>query len=171
MMEEQKLNEIQLSQFAADKLKKQALEYKRLQESFSKRFSSNNNNQFYILSLNWLNQWKKYVSYDEIVANKAPCLYFGRITLDRINDDLQENVMKCFLYDPIKTHPWNTFMKQECQENVDYIVIDKDIWDFFTSYYSGISIIRPSNGNGKDKQVAVNLLRVQNKIIFSLNVY
>ncbi|CAD8163336.1 unnamed protein product [Paramecium pentaurelia] len=167
-MQEQKLNEIQLSQFGADKLKKQALQYKKLQETFSKRFSSNNNNQFYILSIKWLNQWKKYVSYDEIVANKAPCMYFGRITLDRINDDLQENVIKCFLYDPIETHPWNTFMKQECQENVDYIIIDKDIWEFFTSYYHGISIIRPSNGNGKDKQVAVNLLRFKCVLIYPI---
>lgn len=40
------------------------------------------------------------------------------------------------------------------------MVIDKDIWEFFTSYYSGIPITRTSNGNGKDKQVAINLLRV-----------
>ncbi|CAD8158112.1 unnamed protein product [Paramecium pentaurelia] len=165
-MQEEKLNEIQVSQHTADKLKKQALEYKKLQETFNKRFSSDANTQFYVLSLKWLNQWKQYVSYDEIVANKAPSKYFGRITLERINDDLEDDVQKCFKYYPINNHPWNTYMKQGLQENVDYVVIDKDIWEFFTSYYPGIAIIRTSNGNGKDKQVAVNLLRFKAVLLY-----
>lgn len=42
-MQEEKLNDIPVSQNTADKLKKQALEYKRLQETFSKRYSSDAN--------------------------------------------------------------------------------------------------------------------------------
>ncbi|CAD8047703.1 unnamed protein product [Paramecium sonneborni] len=159
-MKDEKLNGNQMSQQTAEQLKKQVFEYKKLQESFSKRFQQDSNIQFYILSTKWLNQWKKYVSYDEIVANKAPSMQFGRIKLDRINDDLKDFVNQSFKYHPNENHPWNTFMKQSLQENVDYVVIDKEIWDLFQSYHQNcLEIIRTSNGNGKDKQVSVNLLR------------
>ncbi|CAD8091291.1 unnamed protein product [Paramecium sonneborni] len=165
-MQEEKLNGIQVSSQTADKLKKQAIEYKKLQETFSKRFSQDSNTQFYILSQKWLNSWKKYVSYDEILANKTPTKYFGRIMLEKINDDLEDQVQKCFKYYPVSTHPWNTFIKQDLQENIDYIIVDKDIWDFFMKENSGTAILRTSNGNGKDKQVTVNLLRFKSVLLY-----
>lgn len=33
----------------------------------------------------WFDQWKKYVSYDEIIANRPPAPTFGRINLPIAN--------------------------------------------------------------------------------------
>lgn len=45
-----------------------------------------------------------------------------------MNDDIIDNVTKCFKYAPIKDHPWITFMKENLQENEDYVIVDRDIW-------------------------------------------
>jgi ubiquitin carboxyl-terminal hydrolase 4/11/15 len=58
------------------------------------------------------------VSYDEIINGKPPGKYFGKLTLEKINHDLEDNqVMKCFKYFPLRDHAWNTFMKEGLIEN------------------------------------------------------
>ncbi|CAD8077505.1 unnamed protein product [Paramecium sonneborni] len=161
-----KQDDIKVSQQVADKLKRHVMDYKKLIDSFPERFKQDQNDQFYILSMKWLNQWKEYVSYEEILANKHPGKNFGKLNMEHINIDLEDRVEKCFKYSPLKDHPWNTFMKENLQENIDYIIIDKEIWKFFTTYYHGTPIVRMSNGLGKDKQVAINLLKFKSTLLY-----
>ncbi|CAD8175352.1 unnamed protein product [Paramecium octaurelia] len=157
-MQQEKQSNIQLTDIEAAKLKNKALKYQILQAALSQSFPSDDNDQFYILSIKWLNQWKKYVSYEEIVADKPPSEYFGRIKLDKINTDLQDNVLPTFKYQPISSHPWNIIIKQGLQENVNYVVIDKNMWEFFTTYYAGIPIT--------SKLVNVNFLRFKCVLLY-----
>jgi ubiquitin carboxyl-terminal hydrolase 4/11/15 len=85
------------------------------------------------------------------VVNKPPNKYFGKLTLPTINEEIVDTVSKCFKYAPIKDHPWNTFMKENLQENEDYLIVDKEIWTFFTTYYHSQPIVRMSNGAGPEK--------------------
>ncbi|CAK82480.1 unnamed protein product (macronuclear) [Paramecium tetraurelia] len=165
-MNDEKLDCIKVTQQHADKLKRQALEFKKLIDNFQKRFQQDQNDQFYIMSLKWLNQWKEQVSYEELLANKNPNKYFGKLNLEHININLEDRVEKCFKYHPLKDHPWNTFMKENLQENVDYIIVDKEIWQFFTTYYHGTPIVRLSNGSGIEKTVAVNLLKFKTVLLY-----
>ncbi|CAD8078254.1 unnamed protein product [Paramecium sonneborni] len=165
-MDDENQDYIKVSQNVADKLRRQALEFKKLMDSFPERFKQDHNNQYYILSLKWLNQWKEYVSYEEQLANKNPSKNFGKLNMEQINNQLEDRVVKCFRYYPVKDHPWNTFMKENLQENIDYIIVDKDIWQFFTTYYHGTPIIRMSNGFDNDKQVAVNLLKFKSTLLY-----
>ncbi|CAK80662.1 unnamed protein product (macronuclear) [Paramecium tetraurelia] len=157
-MQSEKQNIIQVTDIEAAKLKNQALEYQILQVALSQSFQSDANDEFYLLSTKWLNQWKNYVSYDEIVADKPPSEYFGRITPDIINNDLQDNVLINFKYYPLSNHPWNKFIKQGLQEIFDYVVIDKKIWKFFTDSYNGIPI--------NSKLADVNLLRFKSILLY-----
>ncbi|CAD8065888.1 unnamed protein product [Paramecium primaurelia] len=165
-MEDERSDFIKVSQQVADKLKTQALEFKNLMDSFQKRFQEDQIDLFYILSVKWLNQWKEYVSYEEILANKNPSQNFGRLNMEHININLVDCVDKCFKYYPIKDHPWNTFMKENLQENIDYIIVDKEIWEFFKTYYHGTPIVRMSNGQGPEKIVAVNLLKFKSILLY-----
>lgn len=106
-----------------------------------------------MLILRWLDNWKRYISYDEIINGKAPNKYFGKINLEYINADIIDSkISKCFKYIPLNNHPWNTYMKDGLIEDVDYVIVDKEIWTFFTTYtHSTAPIIRTVNGEGKDK--------------------
>ncbi|CAD8073602.1 unnamed protein product [Paramecium primaurelia] len=165
-MSDEKLDCIKVSQQVADKLKQQALDFKKNMDSFQKRFQSDQNNEYYIMCLKWLNKWKEYVSYEELLANKNPSKYFGKLNMEHININLEDKVQKCFKYFPVKDHPWNTFMKENLQENIDYIIVDKEIWQFFTTYYHHTPIIRWSNGQGTEKTVAVNLLKFKSTLLY-----
>ena len=57
---------------------------------------------------------------------------------------------------------WNVFTRQNLQIEVDYEVVNFDIWRFFNSkYYRYTEIRRSVRDNGtKDRTVVVNLLRV-----------
>ncbi|CAD8164051.1 unnamed protein product [Paramecium octaurelia] len=165
-MEDESSDYMSVSQQVADKLKRQALDFKILMDSFQQRFQQDQNDQFYILSVKWLNQWKEYVSYEELLANKNPSRNFGKLNMDLINLNLEDKVDRCLKYYPINTHPWNTFMKENLQENIDYIIVDKEIWQFFTTYYHGTPIVRMSNGTGTEKTVAVNLLKFKSTLLY-----
>lgn len=44
--------------------------------------------------------------------------------LQNMNSDLIEfQINECFKYNPLNTHPWNTWLKQNLKEDIDYIVI------------------------------------------------
>jgi hypothetical protein len=92
-----------------------------------------------------LNQWKEYVSYEEIVLDHPPSKRFGEKMPSNINEDLLDRaVIPCFKYYPLsvlqfyfleKSHMWNVFTKQNLQIETDYEVVNEKIWQFFTTRY------------------------------------
>jgi ubiquitin carboxyl-terminal hydrolase 4/11/15 len=113
------------------------------------------------MKFRWLKRWKVYVSYNELTSNKQPSPYFGGPIPSVINEDLlDKSVDHCFKYVPLKEHIWNIYTKENLQEMVDYEIVNKKIWSFFSNRYDGLQIMRRAEGEGKNKIVIVNLLKV-----------
>lgn len=76
----------------------------------------------WVSSLNvirWLNRWKKYVSFEEIISDKQPSRFFGGPLPDKVNEDLiDRNVESCFKYSPLKVKVHLTFLKGQPLECV-----------------------------------------------------
>ena len=53
-----------------ESLIKQANEYNKLLIEFEKKFSDEEETDYYIISLKWLQRWKVYVSYDQVINGK-----------------------------------------------------------------------------------------------------
>ena len=53
-----------------ESLIKQANEYNKLLIEFEKKFSDEEETDYYIISLKWLQRWKVYVSFDQVINGK-----------------------------------------------------------------------------------------------------
>jgi len=96
-----------------------------------------------------------------LIENQPPTNFFGRIQIPTLNTDIiDNNPDSCFKYTPLREHPWNVWMKDNLQEGVDYIIVNKEIWNFFAQHHHGYSIPRTVNMDGDNKTVIVNLLKV-----------
>ncbi|CAD8194982.1 unnamed protein product [Paramecium octaurelia] len=93
--------------------------YKEMEEKFLQEFNSKSGS-FFLISSQWLNNWKKKVGYDG-EPNTS-------ISLGNINIDIGHKPKQVLKYDPIELNPWNTQLKPNLVEGVDYYVIDSNMW-------------------------------------------
>ncbi|CAD8200152.1 unnamed protein product [Paramecium octaurelia] len=159
---------ISILPYQANKLKQQAKEMHEMLMLLKENFEDEDCDKYYILSKNWFNQWKQFVSYDQVVNDQPPDSKFGQKMMQSYNNDLLDmRINECFKFHPLNTHPWNTWLKPNLQEDKDYIVISQQIQDYLNQNYRGTQIMRNSIGQGKNKKVVVNLFRFNATLILA----
>ncbi|CAD8096023.1 unnamed protein product [Paramecium sonneborni] len=94
--------------------------YREMEEIFLKEFQQRNGSYF-LISLKWLNSWKK-VGYEGDANNS--------ITLGNINSDIGYKPKQVLKYEPIELHPWNTQLKPNLIEGIDYQIVDSNMWQY-----------------------------------------
>ncbi|CAD8192576.1 unnamed protein product [Paramecium octaurelia] len=155
-----------IPQHQANKLKQQAKEIHQMLLQLQENFEDEDCDKYYILSKNWFDSWKQYVSYDQVVNGQAPDKKFGQTMLQNYNNDLLEmRINECFKYYPLNSNPWNIWLKPNLQEDKDYIVISQQIQNYLNQHYRGLQIVRNSVGQGKNKKVIVNLFKFNAALI------
>ena len=124
-------------------LQNEALDAKPFFDSFEQEFLNENKNTCYVLSKKWLNNWKKYVSYDELTTNIEPNIKsFGQVHPGKINIDIVEESPEDLKYTDLDYYG-NVYMRSKIQAEVDYILITEETWNFLKDKYDGITIRRP----------------------------
>ena len=154
----------ELSQEAIESLQKEAREAKTLFDQFDVEFNNPENTSFYVISQQWLNKWKQYVSYDNVTQDLEPNVqYFGQSHPGKINEDLIDDNPK---FIPLSTYPedksfTNVLLRDGLQEGRDYKLITEAAWNYLYNDYQGVTIKRPCRvfPNG-EKQVEVRLKKV-----------
>ena len=97
----------------------------------------------YIISLNWLEAWQKVIYFDFFSRGYKPEYDEERSKdippVDNIS--LLRN-KHSFLTDPDETSYLNNILKVNMKMNVDYKIIDEEMWYFFYTKYGGTEVKR-----------------------------
>ncbi|EGR30389.1 ubiquitin carboxyl-terminal hydrolase family protein, putative [Ichthyophthirius multifiliis] len=138
---------VQNPQFTTEELIKQANQFNILWKEFNQQFISSDCNEYYILSNQWLDQWKLNVSYDDVILGKEiNTKYFGKQQFEIANIELiqEECNKKNELYYPVKSEEQYEYyvLKPNLVENQDFIFVNKKIIDFFISLKYSIKKIK-----------------------------
>jgi len=131
-------------------------------DSFEQEFNNPDNEFFYIISAQWLRLWKKYTSFESVIANsEVDSQHFGQIPPGKVNEDIVRTDPKFALY-PDPDDYRNVFLKEEMQEKADYELITPALWSYISEIYEGIAIKRPvfTTPNGM-RFIEVNLKQLQ----------
>jgi hypothetical protein len=101
----------------------------------------------YLLSTKWLQDWKDYVGYDQLVGDEEDKKdkkdkKFGKRYPGRINDDITASAAEIReLYDIPKEMEEYQYLNQVSGEkrvkDDDFIAVTHDIWEGFLNYYVG----------------------------------
>ena len=125
---------------------------------------------YYLFSCKALKEWKEFIDYQNIMANKKPNIYISRKP-QKVNEDLISDD-KGYLPYPEKFHPCSIVCKPDLEEGKDYILLNQDLWDFFQLKYSSTEIKRKGivNEKGqaelvKDMHTVSFVLRIRYNII------
>ena len=115
----------------------ESMDFKDLYNEQKQNKNNNINKNFYVLDINWFNEWKNYI---EKKNEKIP----GPIT--------NENLLK---FDE-KKNKFNT--KEGLIFNKDYIIINEELWDFFFFNYNGGPFIEVLDDN--HHKIEENLIKI-----------
>ena len=118
-------------------------EYKGLLQNSKSNYYKKDGDVGYLLSLKWLDHWKKCVYYDHFYRNMKPEFDPTRPTevgeIDNISLLRPRNE---FLNDPEENSYYNFILKKDLKMNYDYKPVDEDTWNFFHRRYGGVAIKR-----------------------------
>lgn len=95
---------------------------------------------YYLLSCKALRDWKEYLDYSNIIADKKPNIHIS-CKPQKVNEDLL-SADKLYLPFPEKTHPCGVVLKPDLVEAQDYIIVNQSVWSFFSGKYKGTEIKR-----------------------------
>lgn len=103
----------------------------------------------YLISVKWLRIWKEYVGFDEVNSNQLPSN--ENQVLSKLGAKFNEDIIEAQCdgnqksYYPIPDHtsPGYTVLKKDLVEEKDYIVVSRNVMDFFSRNYEGYIITRP----------------------------
>ena len=115
----------------------ESMDFKDLYNEQKQNKNNNINKNFYVLDINWFNEWKNYI---EKKNKKIP----GPIT--------NENLL---IYDE-KKNKFNT--KEGLIFKKDYIIINEELWDFFFFNYNGGPFIEVLDDN--HHKIEENLIKI-----------
>lgn len=97
----------------------------------------------YLISMKWLDQWKKVVYYDHYYKGLMPQFDPERPTkIDTIDNDSLLRDRSTFYNDVDENSYYNYILKPNMKMNSDYKVVDPETWEFFHSRYGGTEIKR-----------------------------
>ena len=106
----------------AEQLKEEALKMKSFFDSFEADFKDETKMFFFLLSMNWLNQWKRFIDYEHTSIGMEPISpNFAEDEPKKMNSDLisDELLIKC---NDIN-HYCNILLKPNLTCDVDYILL------------------------------------------------
>ncbi len=121
-------------------------------EQFKKEPASLNES-YYLLSNKVLRDWKEYLDYASIIAEKKPLIRMS-CKPSKVNEDLIMSE-KLYLQYLEKGHPCSVILKPDLLEGKDYIIVNSDVWNFFSGKYFGIEVKRKGKVNENGKVVLV----------------
>jgi hypothetical protein len=97
----------------------------------------------YLLSIKWLEHWKKVVYYDFFFRNiKAEFDPERETHVGEIDNDSLLRPQSEFLTDVDQDSYYNFILKKDMKLNYDYKPVEENIWNFFHSRYGGTAIKR-----------------------------
>ena len=95
------------------------------------------NSEWYIISMDWINKWQKHVGFDDTEANKGPKP--GKIDNSDIIVDYYHNDKGSYstsLLEQSKSIQYQNYqMKSGLEEGTDYMLVDKNIYEFWDAKY------------------------------------
>lgn len=78
-----------------------------------------------------------------------------------LNEDLIDRMDKIkYAYSPQDFY-CNTWLNEGLKNELDYIIINQEIWEYLAKFFKGIPIIRKAYGQPPDRFLAVNLLKIE----------
>ena len=99
---------------------------------------------FYILSLKWFNMWKEKIGYDanqngfSVVEDSVQDKELPEINADLIDHKFLEKETENLILSVKDEHSIiNNPMKTGQAENIDFMYVNKEIWEYFNSKYTG----------------------------------
>jgi len=121
-----------------------------LWDNLNSSYSKSQTSLYFLLSMKWLETWKKHVSYDRFAKSLQPdWSNFTKYTheLENANEDL----ILADINSPEYNSTYYTIrsdengvsilLKENLRETIDYVIVDRDIVDFFKSRYSNFNLI------------------------------
>ena len=118
-------------------------EYRNLLQKGKSNYYKKDGDIGYLLSMKWLNEWKKMVYYDSFYRGLHPEFDDERsVKIGEIDNDSLLRDKDSFYTDIDETSYYNYILKPNIKMNVDYKPVDEDTWKFFHSRYGGTPIKR-----------------------------
>lgn len=129
------------------KLEQEAKEYCELSKEKRQSYSTKDDYS-YIINRNWLAKWKKYVDYKFIKENSRSYYHshsFNRKVYqcdpDSFPGDIDNQMLLVpneeFLNDGDDTNLYNYVIRHDVDQRRDVKILNKKMWDFFSSRYKG----------------------------------
>jgi hypothetical protein len=156
------LHQLPKKKLSNDELIPHAEEFCKLLSKFETQWEDPNVFVFYLLSARWLNQWKLYVSYEEIIEKKqAPPEGHGKTHPGQFNSDIVDP--KCESYIKRKEQlPSEIILLPNLSENNDYVIVSREVMQFFYDHYEGIIVERKAYlTENQQKRVTANFTKVK----------
>lgn len=116
--------------------------YKTLCDEFEKDYQNPENLQYYLLSQAFINEWKEYVSYDQLLRGDPPLKNFGKAFPQYFNKDLLDDYSANGEELVYRNEEERSELKPGLQEGVDFQIINKEMIDFFKAEFHGREIMR-----------------------------
>jgi hypothetical protein len=124
---------------------------------------SNKDDYMYLINRNWLAKWKKYVDYKFIKENTKS--YYGSQSSNRkeykndlssfpgeIDNEFLIIPFSEFLNDEDKTNIYNYVIRFDVDQRKDLKILNKKMWDFFSSRYNGGPELKKPHVEDKSKK-------------------
>ena len=116
--------------------------------------------EWYLLSIDWLNKWKEYVSFDTSDSSsdaKMEIAHPGMITNEEIIEEAKNLLVD--YYTPYK----NYNLAENLREDEHYMIVNSKVWNFLEVRYGGIAIKRygVQRADSQDEcLIEANLLKI-----------
>ena len=121
-------------------IKSYVLKYKTLVEDFEKDFINPENLEYYLLSQSFIDEWKEFVSYEQLLRDEPPLKSFGKAYPQYFNKDLlEEDLGDELVY---RNDEDRCELKPQLQEGVHFRIVNKEIMEFLKTDFPGREILR-----------------------------
>jgi len=126
-----------------DYCKELVFEYRKLMQQGKSNYYKKDGDVGYLLSMKWLDEWKRIVYYESFYRNMKP-EYDPEKTKEIPPISNDELIMEkdSFYMDVDPNSYYNFILRPNIKMNVDYKPVDEDTWKFFHSRYGGTEIKR-----------------------------
>ncbi|CAI2373272.1 unnamed protein product [Moneuplotes crassus] len=147
---ELKENELKLAQSAKDNqeewidhCRELVAEYRRLLQNSKSSYYKKDGDVGYLLSMKWLDHWKKCNYYDSLYRNLVPDFDEDKPTeIGEISNESLLRAKEEFINDVDPNSYYNYILRRDLKMNYDYKPVDEDTWNFFHSRYGGTTVKR-----------------------------
>lgn len=149
-----------------DQLVQEAKDFLRLKRKFKQQALPDQGSVAYLVSRNWLAKYKKFLFYNEIKNNMKPepsethFEHFHPGPISNKEDLLYADVDSFLTSGRAQENYEDDFVEEGKREQVDFKIVDEDIWAFLHEKYGGYPIKRFYHRVGGTPKVEVKLLKL-----------